>query len=138
MAQQYIQADPSIQEGQRKQEEFQKDRLAAGNGTRQHPPKLRTIDEERNEAAREHAAVESSFSHEMKGQCVPGMKPGSFDSGETVLIQFPFSTKPTRIAARNWPGAEACGAKRVAEPVHMKETVNGHVAPSPTPRIHVL
>lgn len=61
-------------------------------------------------------------------------------SSEMVLIQFPFSSKPQRIALRNWPGALACGAKRIDEPapVHMKETVNGHVAPSAAPRIHVI
>jgi hypothetical protein len=126
----------SIEQGQQEQEKFHKERAAGA--VRQEPPRLRTIEEERVEAAREHAAVESSFSHEMKGQCVLGMRDGSFDSGETVLIQFPFSTKPTRIAGRNWPGAKACGAKLVEEPAHMNETVNGHVAPSSSPRIHVL
>jgi len=125
-----------IEEGQRRQEEFHKEQVAAGNGTRQHPPRVRTVEEERNEAARELENVEASFSHETTAP-VLGAPAGSFDSGGMVLIQFPFSTQPTRIAARNWPGAKACGAKLVSEepaPVHMQETVNGHVGP----RIHVL
>lgn len=61
-------------------------------------------------------------------------------SSEMILIQFPHSPEPQRIALRNWPGAKACGAKLVEEPapVHMKETVNGHAAPSATPRIRVF
>ena len=111
--------------------------MAQASPDSRHPPKLRTVEEERNEAAREQTAVESSFSHEMVGPCLLGMKEGSFDSGETVLIKFQFSTQPIRIAARNVPDALACGAKLVSDeaaPIRMKETVNRHVAP----RVHVI
>ena len=115
--------------------------MAAGRGTRPHPPKLRTVEEERVEAAREEAAVAASWSHHLQKPTNSGFvdtREGGFDGGGMVLIKFSFSAQPTRIAARNLQGALNCGAKLVEEPVHMKETVNGHVAPSASPRIYVL